>query len=433
MPTLVKSSAWVVSAGVVARWLGGRDRLDRLMEGLPASLSGQERAACQRLVYGVVRHAGRLRAAVDRLVPHPPRFQARAAIFLAGFELIEDGLRPGGPGTRAKIVHHAVERTKALASAAEARLVNAVVRQLASILPDQAPPPLDAPLGAVAEFTSHPEWLVRRWTERFGAPTARSLLEWNQRPAPLHARLRSGPAAPWLRPTPWPGFFEVAPGHWAEVDQALRSGRIYLQDPSTRIPAELLAPGFGESVLDLAAAPGGKSLLLADAMASRSRAGDPEGLLVALDLPGPRIRRLEENLSRASGVRVAVVAAAVEKAGPALASRGLPSTYDAVLLDAPCTNTGVMRHRVDVKWRLQEGDFGRHAAQQRALLEAAAGLVSPGGRLVYSTCSLDSEENEAVVEAFLAGSQGAFREERRILSRPWEAGHDGGGAFLLRH
>ena len=111
----------------------------------------------------------------------------------------------------------------------------------------------------------------------------------------------------------------------------------------------------------------------------------------------------------------------------------LPDAYAAVLLDAPCTNTGVMRHRVDVKWRLQEGDFRKHAAQQLALLHAAARLVAPDGRLVYSTCSIDAEENARVVTAFFESRAGGpFRLERQTVSLPWESGHDGAAAFLLR-
>jgi len=104
-----------------------------------------------------------------------------------------------------------------------------------------------------------------------------------------------------------------------------------------------------------------------------------------------------------------------------------------VMLDAPCTNTGVMRHRVDVKWRLQENDFRKHAGQQLELLHAAARLVAPGGRLVYSTCSLDADENDRVIKAFFdSRAGGPFKLEKSVLSNPWESGHDGAGAFLLR-
>jgi 16S rRNA (cytosine967-C5)-methyltransferase len=110
----------------------------------------------------------------------------------------------------------------------------------------------------------------------------------------------------------------------------------------------------------------------------------------------------------------------------------LPAEFPAILLDVPCSNTGVMRRRVDVKWRLREPDIAKHAGQQLALLNAGASLVAPGGRLVYSTCSLESEENEGVVEAFLVAARGRFALEQTRCSRPWESGCDGAGAFLLR-
>ena len=201
-------------------------------------------------------------------------------------------------------------------------------------------------------------------------------------------------------------------------------------------PVELLAPEPGENVLDLCAAPGGKSLLIADTMKQDAPAAGPvkAGRLVAVDLPGSRIDRLKENLSRTTGVDVALVQADVlSNLATSLREHRLPELYDGVLLDVPCSNTGVMRHRVDVKWRLQPGDFKQHPQQQLSFLHAAARLVAPGGRLVYSTCSIDAEENEHVVRAFLASKAGGpYTLERSIVHYPWTAGHDGAAAFLLR-
>ena len=178
-------------------------------------------------------------------------------------------------------------------------------------------------------------------------------------------------------------------------------------------------------MLDLCAAPGGKSLQIADAMGS--------GRLVAVDMPGERQPRLRENLGRVRGVTAIAVAAELGRnVQGRLAGAGLPERFAAVLLDAPCSNTGVMRQRVDVKWRLQEGDFVRHSKQQYGMLRAAAECVAPGGRIVYSTCSIDPEENELVVEAFLKKEGADFTLESKTLSRPWESGHDGAGVFCLR-
>jgi 16S rRNA (cytosine967-C5)-methyltransferase len=447
MADVVKSrvagpSAWAEAARLLARWLATRERVDRLMEAAAPGLDGAERARLQHLVFGVVRHALRLETALQRVVAHPPRFVTRAVLFVAGFELIEQ------TGETAKIVHHAVEQAKSLASPAEARLVNAVARKLAETLRNQAEPPAYSPAEALAEFYSHPAWLVRRWLALFGAESTRALLAWNQRPAPVFARWRpsgtpSAPVPDWLKATPWPGFFEVPSGRWADVGPLLQSGRVYLQDPAARIPIELLAPKPGEAALDACAAPGGKSLQIADSMAETRQipptdeigetAAGGGGLVVSVDLPGGRIDRLRENLSLARGVRTEIVTGDLRRELiRSLGERGLPREYPAVLADVPCSNTGVMRHRIDVKWRLQEGDFRKHARQQLEILAAAARLVAPGGRLVYSTCSIDPEENIKVVEAFLKKAPGKFELVTAREFFPWVNGHDGGGAYLLR-
>ncbi len=430
--------AWAAAVRLIARWLDRRERVDELLASPPATLKGAERARCQHLVFGVIRHSGRLEAEIGRLVSHPPRFATRAVLFVAGFELLEALGEPAADGRSAKIVHHAVEQAKHLASPAEAKLVNAVVRKLAGVLTDQAPPKL-ADADTLAEYFSHPAWLVRRWLTQFGTDHTRQLLEWNQQPATVYARWRAGASAvapEWLKPTPWAGYFEVTSGHWGDVEPLLKSGKLYLQDPGTRFAVELLAPKAGETVLDACAAPGGKSLLVADTMKAGLPAGTTvnSGRVIALDLPGTRIDRLKENLSRADGVDVALVQADLIVDGyKSLDDHGLPTEYAAVLLDVPCSNTGVMRHRVDVKWRLQENDFRKHSIQQLALLHAAARLVAPGGRIVYSTCSIDTAENENVIKAFFdSRAGGPFKREQSVISFPWESGHDGAGAFLLR-
>lgn len=428
-PDTSPSVSWSAAARLIARWLERAERIDTLLDTLPRTLAGPERARCQHLVLGVVRHFSRIDAALGRLIAHPPRFSTRAVLFVAGFELIEavHSQAPESDGLVPKIVHHAVEQTKSLASPAEARLVNAVVRKLAPELARPAPP-ASAPAEDLAAFFSHPDWLVKSWLAQFGPEATRALLEWNQQPAPVYARWRNPDATrpDFLKPTRWPDFFEVESGHWPAVEPLLKSGALYLQDPSTGIPVALLAPELNESVLDLCAAPGGKTLLMADKMKS--------GKIVAVDLPGSRIDRLKENLARTQGVEPALVQCDVtEGLGVALREHRLPDSYDAVLLDAPCSNTGVMRHRVDVKWRLQAGDFKKHPRQQLSMLHAAARFVRPGGRLVYSTCSIDRVENEDVVRAFLAGKAGGpFAWGATTLSFPWKEGHDGGAAFLLR-
>ncbi len=430
------TDGWESAVQVTERWLARAERVDTLLEGLPAILSGQERARCQHLFYGVVRWSSLIESGLAGLMAHAPRTKVRAILMVAGFEILE-----GKTAAAAKIVHHAVERAKTVASQKEAGLINAVARKLAARL--LAGPVKTGVLAAdlAVEF-AHPGWLVERWLRLFGPDATRQLLDWNQKPAPVYARARTRTEAPlpeFLAPTKWAGFCEVKAGHWDEVRRLISDGQLYLQDPSTRLSVDLLAPQSGESVLDCCAAPGGKSLFIADRMQS--------GKVIALDLPaklpeagGPakpdlRLARLKENLSRApAGVQVSLAEVDLTKVGTDFyRNLNLPASYDAVLLDAPCSNTGVMRHRIDVKWRLEEGDFGKHAKQQLALLHAAARLVRNGGRLVYSTCSLDAEENDRVIKAFFdTRAGGPFKLEQKILSLPWIDGHDGAAAYLLR-
>jgi 16S rRNA (cytosine967-C5)-methyltransferase len=422
-------SGWVAAAGLVERWLARSERVDAVLEGLASNLEPVERARAQQLFYGVVRWASRLESALDGLMARPPRTKVRAVLLIAGFELLEQGARTGeeGVGLTAKIIHHAVERAKSVASPKESGLVNAVLRKMAPRL-------AEVPSDLATEF-AHPEWLVARWIRQFGEEKTRKLLEWNQQPAPVYARWRvpGSPVPAFLAPTRWAGFFEVKAGHWDDVRSLASQGTLYLQDPSTRLCVELLAPQANEVILDACAAPGGKSLFIADLMQT--------GKVIALDEPAEpgkpdyRLVRLKENLSRApEGVTVGMVEADLLKVGTEFyRNLNLPTSYDAVLLDAPCSNTGVMRHRIDVKWRLQDGDFARHAEQQVSLLHSAARLVRPGGRLVYSTCSIDGAENEAVIKTFLSSRVSSrCKLVKSVQAYPWTDGHDGAGAFLFQ-
>ena len=500
LPVQSTVNAWTCSAVLLERWLRERGRVDTLLEeaghesaaallrdaqssagkrsagGLAINATSavmndrQERARCQHLLFGAIRNFGRLDFLLGTLIPQAPRARLRAVLLIAGFELLEAGAAPAGAGQEAQIVHHAVSKAKLLLSAPEVRLVNAVLRKL-SREPGlhAAPPAPGAGAMELARYFSHPEWLVWRWLAQFGAGATCQLLRWNQTPPPVYARWRGRPAegaptggpqsqapggalkssgaeaAPdagidrpeFLQATSWPGFHVVPAGRWPAIESLLAEGALYLQDPATAIAPQLLDPRAGETVVDLCAAPGGKSLLLADLLEAQTRRAGPggePGRVVAVDLPDSRrIERLKQNLAKARITDVVLVQADVLELTPRLLKEhGLPSRFPAILLDVPCSNTGVMRHRVDVKWRLRESDIAKHAGQQLALLNAASRLLLPGGRLVYSTCSLEPEENEGVVEAFLKASRGAFALEQTRHSWPWDAGCDGAGAFLLR-
>lgn len=316
----------------------------------------------------------------------------------------------------------AVNETVKLAPHAGA-LVNAVLRRAQRERQDI--------LAAVAALPlpirhSHPSWLVQRWLDQFGEADTTALCLWNQQPAPIHIRInRLHPEAPTpanlrrFTPTSHPDFYRVD----QPPREALAQGRCYVQDPSTALACELLAPQPGATVLDACAAPGGKTALLAQLMGNQGR-------IIACDSSTRRLPRLQENLRR---LRV-TIARTFEHDW--LRFRGTPPwgamRFDHILLDVPCSNTGVMRRRIDVRWRLRPESFAEMAAIQSGILRATLPLLKPGGALVYSTCSLDTEENEKLVAAALLDAPGyQLVETRRSL--PWRDQIDGAyAARILR-
>ena len=195
-----------------------------------------------------------------------------------------------------------------------------------------------------------------------------------------------------------------------------RAGTFYVQDPSTLLAPRLLDVRPGERVADLCAAPGGKSLLLAEALAGTGR-------LLCADRSPARLQRLRENVL-AAWPGTAVLA--MDAAAPALR----PGGFDAVLLDVPCSNSGVVRRRPDVRWRFTRENLRDLVRLQAALLDGAAPLLRPGGRLAYSTCSLEPEEDGEQVRHFLERHP-EFRLDAERLLLP-AARHDGAYAAVLR-
>ena len=208
--------------------------------------------------------------------------------------------------------------------------------------------------------------------------------------------------------------------HGALPLEMLKAGQLYVTDPSTRYCVQLLAPQPGERVLDACAAPGGKSAAMLAATG-----GDLK--LLATDVEEFRLKPLRENLLRAGGKDVQVAQHDWTQPCPA----DWAGEFDAVLLDVPCSNSGVLQRRVDARWRLSAEEITRLAELQLTILEQACVAVRPGGRLVYSTCSIDREEDRAVVEAFLARHK-EFSLVRDYLALPHREQADGAYAALLR-
>jgi 16S rRNA (cytosine967-C5)-methyltransferase len=196
--------------------------------------------------------------------------------------------------------------------------------------------------------------------------------------------------------------------------ESFRQGWFYIQDPGTLLAVRELDPQPDETILDLCAAPGGKTTFIAQLMRN-------EGKIIACDVSEERLKLIRENCQRLG----------ITCVEPILSStlNSQPSTFNRVLLDAPCSNTGVMRRRVDLRWRIQPEEIQRLRVTQLELLHAAAVKLKPGGVLVYSTCSLEPEENGEVVKQFLSEHPDFKLESERELL-PFADNVD--GAFVAR-
>ncbi len=294
----------------------------------------------------------------------------------------------------AAAVNESVEMVKAARKRSAASLVNAVLRKApregaAKLVPEDLPP--ETRLGILF---SHPDWLVARWLAQFGESRTIALLKANNAPPRVACAIHRPDGREAIEQEFRNAGMQVESGAWLRyallvrggspaATQAFRRGAISIQDEASQMVAHLLDVRPGDSVLDACAAPGGKTAILA-------RCAGEQSLLVAADIYWHRVQALGETLARvkASFVRRIVLDA----------TEHLPFArpFAKILLDAPCSGTGTLARNPEIRWRLRPMDIAELHERQVALLKNALRLLSPGGRLVYSTCSLEPEENEQV-------------------------------------
>lgn len=392
------------------RWRTSRAFADAIIqqELAKSDLTSPDRAFSQELFYGVLRNLTLLDFWIDGLRKRKTEAALRDILRLGLYQIFLISTPE----------HAAVFETVELARPRSRPLINAILRgalrEKEKLLERARAQPLSIQ-------SSHRSWLIARWTKQFGPKAALELCLWDNRPAPLYARVNQlkVSVAAFLRENA--GSF-ILPGHENFVylpgipPEALNRGECYVQDPSTGLAGRLLALQPDERVLDACAAPGGKTAYLAELMQNR-------GELVACDRGRQRLQILRENLDRL-GVKCARVIP-----HDWLRQKITIAPFDRILLDAPCTNTGVMRRRVDVRWRLRPSDPDRMHKQQIEIARNVIPLLKPGGMFVYSTCSLECEENDAVVEQLaLEFPQLAVDKMETVL--PFRDGFD--GAFFAR-
>ncbi len=382
----------------------------------------RDRALAGEIAAGTLRWQGAFDHVIAAFGGRPlARFDAEVVDILrmAIFQLLHLDRVPASA-----IVNDAVSLTRKAGKRSAAPLVNAVLRRVSRErahlpLPARPQSPNDDPDGALdylAVTLSHPRWLAARWLDRYGFDAAEAWMRFNNHPAPLTIRantLKNAPevvterlsiAGVRVEPTKFASHGLVVRQGNPLLSSVARDGLFFVQDEASQIVASLVGARSGDRVLDACASPGGKTIAIAAAM-------QDQGLLVATDVRGRRVDLLARTVQE-SGAGCVKIVHADATALPFGASTGLPSQrgFDWVLLDAPCSGLGTIRRDPEIRWRRSEDDLQVFAERQLQILRETARHLRPGGRLVYSTCSSEPEENEHVVRAFLEA--GGFAEAR---------------------
>jgi len=320
--------------------------------------------------------------------------------------------------------HAAVHETVELCAKRQRPIINAMLRAATRRRSE-----LRASANAQPLFVrmSHPQFLVERWQKHFGVEQTQALCKWNNLPAPVYCRInrlgihrddflrRYSGARPLTRDFEFVEFGSLP-------TNALMRGHCYIQDPSTLLACQLLDPNPGERVLDACAAPGGKTGYIAQLMGNL-------GMIVACDRDLERLEILKQNIARL-GVVIAHILRHDWTSSHVPPEIARLAPFDRILVDSPCSNTGVMRRRADLRWRLRRNDFDRMQRLQIEIVRSLVPLLKPNGVLVYSTCSLEPEENKGVVRGILAQTSSLSLETERS-SLPFRNGFDGAYAARL--
>jgi 16S rRNA (cytosine967-C5)-methyltransferase len=387
------------------------------------TLEDRDRALLTELVYGTLRWRGNIDGQLSRylrqsLAKTDPLI--RNLLRLSVYQLLFLDKIPDYAA-----VNEAVELAKIHGGGKAAGFVNAVLRNFLRDKAGANQVALDDPSAkALAVTYSHPEWLVTRWLNEFGTESAKALMRANNERAPLVLRvnLLKGTREELLErflaagidanATPWsPQGIAVLSGPAVDELPGFADGLFQVQGEASQLVTYLLSPVPGERILDACAAPGGKSTHIAEMMHDR-------GELVAVDASARGTAKIHENALRLGlqSLRVLRADASAEVAGVALQS------CDRVLVDAPCSGLGTLRGHPEIKWHRNENDIRRLGGLQAKILRRAAGYLRPNGVLVYAACTLTRQENEGIVEAFLAQYE-EFELEDAARYLPGQATH----------
>lgn len=367
------------AAVILMRFLMTKEFPQKLLSGVP------ERAFVQDMLYTAIRRLRTLRFVLGKFVKKWPKGELEALLYIGASQIL---FMRNIPDFAA--VNETVEAAKQCENPNIAKVVNGTLRNLIR-RKDEILSLIDSL--SIEERESFPTELVRRWNRAFGEEATSKMCSLFNLPAETYIARKDG------------SFTVLERGTKVEDVPGYDVGDFIVQDPATRHAVELLDVKEGMVVLDACAAPGGKTI----------QAAWRGGKIVACEVNPRRRKLLEENIARTK-VEVEVVSSIEE------ASKCAP--FDAVLVDAPCSNTGVLRRRPDARWNWSKEKMAELVKLQSAILEKVFPLVKRGGRIVYSTCSIEPEENIRQVEDFLSRHQG-FTLGRTVQSLPFETEHDG--------
>jgi 16S rRNA (cytosine967-C5)-methyltransferase len=421
-----------IAVQVLQQQAAPTDYVENLLETAlnQGTMTPADRRLTQELVFGAVRWQAALDWLIDRKTGgRTQKLTLRILLRLGLYQMFWLERIPNYAA-----VHETVELAKRLGFGPQAGFLNAVLRAYG-----REREATEALLGDLKRQDpslgySHPRWLCDRWAKRWDPERMTALLRWNNTPPPTFARLNRLKAnadqleARWkeegvqavARAYDWTGdqlVFELTDHPPFARLPSFQEGWFYVQDPSTLLAVQAMKPEPGQTILDWCAAPGGKTTYLAQRL-------NNQGQVVAHDLRADRLERIRENCARLGVTCVRTVSPSTfeDQSAPA---------FDGILVDAPCSNTGVMRRRVDLRCRLRPEELERLRLDQLRLLRQVSVWLKPGGALVYSTCSLEPEENTQVIHEFLAHQPGfGLESERNLL--PFVDGVDGAYVARLR-
>ena len=386
-------------------------------------LEPADRALCHELVLGVLRWQLNLDKRIEYFSDRKITSLDAPVLIALRLGLYQLQFLTRVPASAA--VNESVKLVQAARLSSARAFVNAVLRRAAR---ESDYDPVASGADVVSKISieaSHPPWLINRWINSFGLEEARALARANNETPPvgfrvvrtranedeLLARFREAEIAP--------ENSKIADGAWrvARSTPVLRAlaeeGRVYFQDEASQLVAQLVGAQPGDTVLDLCAAPGGKTTLIADRI--------PDSLVIASDVSARRLATVDAAVKNQQLKNVSLTVVDGSQSLPFK-----PGSFDRILVDAPCSGTGTLRHNPEIRWRLSEEDIPRLAVQQGLLLQNAVGALKQGGRLIYSTCSIEREENEDVVEEFLKRN----KTMRQISLKHGSRLTDGNGDFL---